>query len=99
MNDEQTQVNEFVAKVDAFAESLTAAEQAMLADLVTRSDDDDDEVSGFGYNTGWPGLTTLAPLKLGTDGYGFQSSGGGAPIVFRSEGDGFASTGSASPTV
>ena len=50
----------FAAKVDEFAATLTPTEQSMLADLIT----DEDDVSGFGFNTGWPGLTTVAPLKL-----------------------------------
>ncbi len=87
----------FAAKVDEFAATLTPAEQSMLAELIT---DQDDDVSGFGSNTGWPGLTTLTPLKLGTTD-DFQSGGGGSPKVFRTEPttDGFMSSGSADPTI
>lgn len=46
----------FVAKVDAFAASLNAEEQAMLTG-------DDDEVHGFGARQEWPGLQTLGVWK------------------------------------
>jgi hypothetical protein len=41
----------FAAKVDEFAATLTPTEQSMLAELIT---DQDDDVSGFGFDTGWP---------------------------------------------
>ena len=85
MDNNQQAVETFVAKVDAFAEGLSAGEQAMFADLIS---DGDDDVAGFSMP--WPGLRILAPT--------FISSGGGSPKVFRSE-DSFIATGGGSPKV
>ena len=89
----------FVAKVDAFAASLEAEEQAMLIELLVG---DDGEVSGFGFKAGWPGLATLGVSTVGSGSpEGFISSGGGSPTVFRTEPDytGFAETGGGNPSI
>lgn len=51
---------EFVAKVDAFAASLNAEEQAMLTVLLTG---ENEEVQGFSAGRDWPGLQTLGVWK------------------------------------
>jgi len=87
MHQDQDAGGSFVAKVDAFAESLIPDEQAMLPDLI--AGDNDDDVAGF--TMPWPGLRIIAP--------GFVSTGGGATTTFKSEGAGFVSCDGGSPTV
>ncbi len=49
----------FIAKVDAFAESLTAAEQAALLHLLG------EDVAGFTDDRRWPGLVNVVgPIPI-----------------------------------
>ena len=86
----------FIAKVDAFAQTLDPTEQAMLAELIG-----DDVVAGFGFTPDWPGLATIAPLTLGTASDVVKSGGGNS--IFRADpaapGQDFSSTASGIPTV
>jgi len=72
----------FVAKVDAFAATLEPEEQSMLVELFVG----DDEVSGFKFITGWPGLATLGFADVG-QGDGFRLSMGDLPDKRISIGD------------
>lgn len=74
----ETEVTEeFAAKLDAFAVTLDQDEQAMLIGLLTG----DDDVSGYEFGAGWPGLGSLGVATLPTpnpDGYyeGTVATGG-----------------------
>ena len=57
------QIDEFLAKVDAFAATLDVEEQVMFARLV--GDDTGDDVAGFNLIDPWPiHVHDLAPIKI-----------------------------------
>jgi len=62
MNDTTEQ---FLNKLDTFAEGLEPTEQAMLAYLI--ADDRGDDVAGFDFYEAWPSrVADIAPIKIGS---------------------------------
>jgi hypothetical protein len=65
------EIDQFLTKVDQFAEGLNESERAMFAQLVADADLTDDDVAGFHFEQ-WPvtWVHAVAPIKverLGTD--------------------------------